>query len=72
MAVYSDCCFLLPLFACKSPGKRITDNLGLTSHWDFSFHLIKILLAEALISIIIKYSSGTAAIVHSPSWNTLK
>lgn len=38
----------------------------------FFFHLIKILLAKALISIIIKYSSGLAAIVHAPSWNTLK
>lgn len=38
----------------------------------FFFHLIKILLAKALISIIIKYSSRIAAIVHAPPWNTLK
>lgn len=39
---------------------------------DFFFNLIKNLLAKALISIIIKYSSGIAAIVCGPSWNTLK
>lgn len=48
------------------------DNLGLIFIGIFFFHLIKILLAKTPISIIIKYSSGTAAIVHSPSWNTLK
>lgn len=36
------------------------------------FCLIKILLAKTLISIIIKYSSRIAAIVHAPPWNTLK
>lgn len=47
------------------------DNLCLIST-GFFFNLIKNLLAKALISIIIKYSSGIAAIVCGPSWNTLK
>lgn len=38
----------------------------------FFFNLIKNLLAKALISINTKYSSGIAAVVCGPSWNTLK
>lgn len=48
------------------------DNLCLVSTGLFFFNLIKNLLAKALISINTKYSSGIAAVVCGPSWNTLK